>query len=681
VRGSATPGGTPPPNPPGTHSGMWFGGDYNPEQWDAAVWAQDDVLMREASVNTATVGVFSWALLEPAEGRFEFGWLDAVLDRLHANGVRVILATPTASPPPWFTLAYPDAMPVTRDGTRLWHGSRDTYCAAAPSYRRAALRIAGELARRYAGHPALAMWHVHNEYGTRCWCDHAAAGFRRWLRARYGDGDHGLAALNEAWGTAFWSQRYSAWEQILPPLATQYLPNPGQDLDFRRFWSDELLAAFTQQRDVLRQNSPGIPVTTNFMGPDHLVVDAWSWAREVDVVAVDHYLSSAGPRGLADIAFCADWARSVGGGRPWLLMEQAPSVVIENGLMVHREPGRMLRDSLGYVARGADSVLFFQWRASRSGAEMYHPALVPHAGPDTRIFAEAAELGAVLRRLAGVAGSVVTADAAVLVDTDSRWALESRGLPSPHVRHLDVARAAHAALWRSGIGCDIAAPDADLSRYRLVVVPAVYLLTDAAAATLRRYTDGGGHLVVTFCSGIADESHRIRIGGYPGALRDILGIRAEEFHPLPPGTTARLSAATPTGAHGNLWTERLRAEGAEILARYADGVLAGLPAITRHCYGTGTAWYLSTLPDDDALDALLLEAASAAGVRPALPGAPPGVCVTRRHGNGARSWLFAVNHSDRAATLPAVGVDLITGREVTGTLELPPHGVAVIRDA
>jgi beta-galactosidase len=655
---------------------IWFGGDYNPEQWDAAVWAQDDALMRKAGVNTATVGVFSWALLEPEEGHFEFGWLDATLDRLHANGVRVILATPTASPPPWFTLAYPDAMPVTRDGTRLWHGSRDTYCAAAPVYRRAALRIAGELARRYAGHPALAMWHVHNEYGTRCWCDHAAASFRRWLRARYGDGDSGLAALNEAWGTAFWSQRYRAWEQILPPRATQYLPNPGHDLDFRRFWSDELLAAFTQQRDLLREHSPGVPVTTNFMGPDHLVVDAWSWAREVDVVAVDHYLPSAGPRGLADIAFSADWARSVGGGRPWLLMEQAPSVVVEDGLMVHREPGRMLRDSLGYVARGADSVLFFQWRASRSGAEMYHPALVPHAGPDTRIFTEAAELGAVLRRLADVAGSVVTADAAILVDTDSRWALESRGLPSPHVRHLDVARAAHAALLRSGIGCDIAAPESDLSRYRLVVVPAVYVLSDAAAATLRRYTDAGGQLVVTFCSGITDESHRIRTGGYPGALRDILGIRAEEFHPLVPGATARLTA----GSLGRLWTERLRTEGAQTLARYADGVLAGLPAITRHSYGTGTAWYLSTLPDDDALDALLLAAAAAAGLRPALPGGPPGVSVTRRHGDGAWSWLFAFNHGDSAVTLPAAGRDLITGREVTGTLELSPHGVAVIRE-
>ena len=690
-----------PQTPPGKgvrRPDIWFGGDYNPEQWDAAVWAEDDALMREARVNTVTVGVFSWALLEPAEGRFEFGWLDGTLDRLHANGIRVILATPTASPPPWFTLAYPDAMPVTAAGVRLWHGSRDTYCAAAPAYRRAALRIAGELARRYAGHPALAMWHVHNEYGTRCWCDHAAEAFRRWLRARYGDGADGLAAVNEAWGTAFWSQRYSTWAQILPPLATQYLPNPGQELDFRRFWSDELRAAYTEQRDLLRRHSPGVPVTTNFMGPDHLVADAWSWGREVDAVAVDHYLATAGPGGHADIAFCADWARCVGGGRPWLLMEQAPSAVVQDGLLVHRAPGRMLRDSLGYVARGADSVLFFQWRASRAGAEMYHPALVPHAGPDTRIFAEAADLGAALRRIGEVAGSEVSAEAAVLVDTDSRWALESRGLPSPHVRHLDLARAVHAALWRSGIGCDIAAPGADLSGYRLVVVPAVYVLSDAAAAALRQYTQDGGQLAVTFCSGIADEWHRVRTGGYPGALRDILGIRVEEFHPLPPGTTLALTAeqtapaltagptADPTaaevldGARGSLWTERLRTEGAEVLARYAEGTLAGLPAITRQAYGAGTAWYLSTLLTDDALGALLLAAATAAGLRPALPGAPPGVSVTRRHDGSGRSWLFAFNHGDRPASLPATGLDLLTGREVASALDLPAGGVAVIRE-
>ena len=698
----------------GRPDGIWFGGDYNPEQWDAAAWAQDDELMGLARVNTVTVGVFAWALLEPEEGKFEFGWLDDTLDRLHAGGVRVVLATPTASPPPWFTLAHPDAMPVRPDGTRLWHGSRDTYCAAAPAYRRAARRMADELGRRYSGHPALAMWHVHNEYGTMCWCDHAAAAFRSWLRGRYGG--EGLSALNAAWGTAFWSQRYSSWDQVLPPRATQYLPNPGQELDFRRFWSDELLAAYTEQRDVLRSRAAGVPVTTNFMGPDHLVVDPWTWGREVDAVAVDHYLSTAEREaGHADIAFVSDWARGAGRGRPWLLMEQAPSTVVDDGVLVHRAPGRMLADSLGYVARGADGVLFFQWRASRAGAEMYHPALVPHAGPDTRIFREAVALGEALERIGEVAGSVVTSDAAVLVDSASRWALEARGLPSPNVRHLDVARAAHAALWRSGIGCDIAPPDADLSGYRLVVVPAVYLLSDEAAASLGEYAEGGGHLAVTFCSGIADQWHRIRTGGYPGALRDVLGIRVEEFHPLRPGASATLTVAdtVPGGPAdslarhrgdarqltGHLWTERLRTEGAEVLAVYSAGSLTGLPAVTRYAFGAGTAWYMSTLLSADDLTAVLRGIATEAGILPASPappraaapphaaaapdasaGAPPGVSVTRRRDGRGRSWLCAFNHGTTTATLQAAGLDLMTRREIAGALDLPPGGIAVIRE-
>ena len=315
VPGAGRPG-APRLVPGGPGVSLWFGGDYNPEQWDEAVWADDDRLMREAGVNTATVGVFSWARLEPEEGRYDFGWLDATLDRLARQQVRVILATPTASPPPWFTLAYPGAMPVTREGTRLVHGSRDTYCAAAPAYRQAARQIAGALARRYAGHPALALWHVHNEYGTICWCDHAAAAFRAWLQRRHGPGPAGLAALNEAWGTAVWSQRYSAWEQVLPPRATQWRPNPAQRLDFSRFWSDELLAAFCEQRDEIRAAAPGVPVTTNFILPGYQVTDLWTWSREVDVVAVDHYLSSPGPDGHAEIAFGADRARSwAAGGR------------------------------------------------------------------------------------------------------------------------------------------------------------------------------------------------------------------------------------------------------------------------------------------------------------------------------------------------------------------------------
>ena len=649
---------------------IWFGGDYNPEQWDAATRGSDDALMRQAHVNTVTVGAFSWALLEPSEGEFSFGWLDEALDRLHANGVRVVLATPTASPPPWFTLAHPDAMPVRPDGSRLWHGSRDTYCAAAPAYREAALRVATALGKRYGSHPAVALWRVHNEYGTVCWCDHAAVAFRTWLQSRY----ESLDALNDAWGTTFWSQQYSSWEQVLPPRSTQDLPNPGQTLDFRRFWSDELLACYKEQRDVL-QSSGGLPVTTNFMGPEGLLLDPRSWGPEVDAVAVDHYLFSASlADGAADIAFVSDWARGIGGGRPWLLMEQAPSTVTARGVLTHRSPGRMLTDSLSYVARGSDSVLFFQWRASRAGAEMYQPALVPHAGADSRIFSEAVELGATLSKLAEVAGSVpVRAQAAVMVDAPSHWALQVRGLPSPHVRHLDVARAVHRAMWRAGIGCDIVAPDSDLSAYELVVVPAVYLLSELAASSLRSYVSAGGRLLVTFCSGIADQFHRIHLGGYPGVLRDVLGIRVEEFHPLQPSATVALASPSRTG---RLWTERLRVEGADVLAAYASGALAGLPAVTRHAFGQGTAWYSSTLPDNATLTTLLADIAATAGVA----SAPPGVTVRRRRFEDGRSWLFVFNHGDGFVSVPACGVDLLTDRSIADTLNLPPGGRAIIRE-
>jgi beta-galactosidase len=622
-----------------------FGGDYNPEQTDPATWAEDDRLMRRARVTTATVGVFSWALLEPAEGRYEFGWLDDAIGRLHDNGVTVTLATPTASPPPWFTLAYPDALPVTADGTRLVHGSRDTYCAAAPAYRAAALRITSELAGRYADHPAVTRWHIHNEYGTICWCDHAAGAFRRWLRDRYGS----LDALNDAWSTSFWSQRYSAWEQILPPRATQYLANPAQSLDFKRFWSDELLAAYTDQRDEVRGRAPAAEITTNFILPSWQPIDMWRWADQVDVVAVDHYLDTTDEAdGHADIAFAADRARSLAGGRPWVLMEHAPNPW----------PGRTVLDSLGYVARGADDVLFFQWRASRGGAEMYHPALVPHAGEDSRIFREAVELGEILERIGEVEGTRVHADVAILYDPDSWWALEATSL----VSYLGVVRAVHRMLWRAGVTTDFARPRGDdLSGYRLVVAPATYIMAEPGADAIRRYVRKGGQLVATFLSGIADESHRVRVGGYPGALPDILGVRVEEFHPLPSGT----SVALDDGSAATVWSERLRADGAEVVASYADGGLAGLPAITRHALGDGAAWYLSTMPGS------LAGVLRAAGVEPVLAGLPAGVDAVRRG-----RYLFVFNHRDEPVTMPVTGSDLLTGRAVT---TLAPSAVAILR--
>jgi beta-galactosidase len=662
---------------PTAQEGLWFGGDYNPEQWSEQTWAQDEALMRAAGVNTATVGVFSWALLEPAEGRYEFGWLDATLDRLAAAGVRAILATPTASPPPWFSLAHPDALPVTRDGTRLWHGSRDTYCAAAPAYRTAARRIAVALAERYSAHPALAMWHVHNEYGTLCWCqEHAAPAFRRWLAGRYGTGEAGLAALNAAWGTSVWGQVYSAWEQVSVPRATQWLANPCQQLDFRRFWSDELLAAFGEQRDAIRACSDA-PVTTNFALAGHQVLDLRAWSREVDVVSVDHYLDTTTEDGHADIAFGADWARSLAHGRPWILMENATRLVYSGRRVLSREPGRMLRDSLGYVARGSDSVLFFQWRASRAGAEMYHSAMVPHAGPDTAAFAEVTTLGEAIGRIGEVAGSTVeAARAAVLLDAHSWWALDSRGLGLADVRYLDAVRRDHAALWRAGIACDLASPEDDLSRYGLVLAPSSYLLSAAGVQELRTYVHGGGRLVVSYLSGIVDDQYHVRLGGYPGGLREVLGIRVEEFYPLPDDAEVTLSS----GDRGTAWSELLRPTTAEVLASYDDGPLAGRPAVTRNPFGRGTAWYVSTRLGDSAHERLIAGAAGEAGIAPGLRGQALGVDVVRRHGPAGQTWLFVLNHTTRPAALRVAGVELLSGKDVPGELEVAPKGAAVVRE-
>lgn len=650
--------------------GLAFGGDYNPEQWDEPVWKEDDELMRRARVNLATVGVFSWALLEPEEGRYDFAWLDAHLERLHANGVAVDLATPTASPPPWFTLSHPDARMVHPDGTRLVHGSRDTYCLTAPAYRAAARRIAGALAERYGDHPALALWHVHNEYATLCYCDHTAASFRVWLRARHGS----LDVLNEAWGTAFWSQHYTSWEQVLPPRATNWHKNPGQELDFRRFWAAEVTAAYREQRDAIRAHSDR-PVTTNLMLPSYQNIDVWGLARELDVVTIDQYPGAPGLAAAADVAFHADRARSLGGGRPWLLMEQGTSTVYDGDRVLAKDPGDILRHTLGHIARGSEGALFFQWRQSRAGAETWHSGMVPHAGPDSRVFREVTQTGEAVARLGELAGSTVSAQVAVLHDPDAWWALGVDGLPSPELDYHAALGRAHRALWDAGVTADFAHPEHELSRYPLVVAPALFLLSDPAAEKLRRYVAGGGTLLVQHASGYTDERLHARLGGYPAApLREALGIRVEEYRPLRRGELITLS----DGTRGTAWSESLRTEGAETLAAYTHGMLTGMPALTRHRFGTGQGWYLSTHLTDAGYGALVARLLDEAGVGPEMPGLPPQVeAVTRRTADGRR-WRFLINHSAEPVSLTESAHDLLTGGLVS---ELPVGGCAVLRIA
>jgi beta-galactosidase len=548
---------------------IFFGGDYNPDQWPESVWEEDVALMRSASVNLVTVGVFSWSRLQPAPDEFDFGWLDRVLSLLGAAGIGVCLATPTASPPPWFTRSHPDAMPVTREGVRLTHGSRDTYCVSSPAYRQASVRIARELATRYAGNPAIKLWHVHNEYGTQCFCDRCAAGFRVWLRLRYGD----TAALNDAWGTDFWSQRYGSFDEVLPPRATQYLSNPAHELDYRRFFSDALLEHYLAQRSVL----PGL-VTTNFVLGGWVPVDHARWAHSVDVVAVDDYPSSVEDH-VASRAFVADmargWARAAGhaDGR-WLLMEHAPGAVRDAASGVTRAlaAGEAAAAALTYLDRGAVGVMYFQWRAGRSGAEQWHPAMVP-------LLDELGPLGESLRSRAVV---TVTAPTALLYDEESMWAWQSPHLPT-RLDYTDFARRWHGAL--SG-PVDVLPVSARLAGYSLVVVPALYLVSAETHAALRAYAEGGGTLVISFGTGLTDS----RLRTTPGALDDLIGARVTRHVPLLPEESVPLGS---DGA-GVFWIDSLSLSGASALLAADDG----RPVVTSFSYGAGEVRYVATDLDE-----------------------------------------------------------------------------------
>ncbi|WP_439936908.1 beta-galactosidase [Nocardia sp. N13] len=657
-----------------------FGGDYNPEQWPPEAHAEDRTLMREAGVDLVTLGVFSWAWLQPGPDRWDFGWLDEQMDALHAADIKVDLATATASPPAWLAQRHPEMLPVTQDGRTLWPGGRQAFCPSSPVYREHALALCTALAERYHDHPALALWHVSNELGchnARCYCDVSAAAFRTWLRQRY---DDDVARLNDAWGTAFWSQRYDDFEQVLPPRVAPTHANPTQQLDFLRFSSDQLLDNFVVERDVLHRISPGVPVTTNFMVMRQTMeMDYLRWGRELDVVSNDHYLIAAEAGGHRELAFSADLTRGTADGRPWLLMEHSTSAVNWQPRNRAKLPGEMIRNSLAHVARGADAVLFFQWRASRAGAEKFHSGLLPHAGTDTRQWREVVELSRLLDAVEEVAGSAPRNQAAILFDYEAWWGCELDSHPSIDVRYRDRAEDLHRALTAQGVGVDVVHPSTDLTSYDLVVVPTLYLVSDETVAALTAAAEAGATVVVTYFSGIVDESDHIRLGGYPGAFRELLGVRTTEFLPLLAGESVQVEGLGEGAVSADTWAEDLELDGAEALATYVDGPAAGLPAVTRRAVGDGRAWYVATRLDAAGTDRLVERLVADAGLEQ-LPGASDLVEVTRRVGDDA-SWLFVINHGDEQAEVPVHGVDLVTGREVAGDLRVPGGGVAVVREA
>ena len=662
-----------------------YGGDYNPEQWPADVWREDIRLMQRARVNFVSVGIFSWAWLEPRPGVFEFDWLDQVLDLLHEGNIHVNLATATASPPAWLSRMHPESLPVRADGSRLRQGARQHYAPFSPAFRYYAERLVRRIARRYASHPALASWHVNNEYACHVWESFDPAtvqGFRHWLEQRYTSID----ALNQAWGTAFWSQRYSSFDEIGPPGHLPTFSNPCQALDWRRFGNAVLLDLCRMEIAAIRDYSPQVPINTNFLGFAPWL-DYFEWARELDYASWDSYPDpSGGEAAVVSTAMAHDLTRSLK-GKPFVLMEQATNQVNWREINSSKAPGQMRALSYQALARGADGICFFQWRASKAGAEKFHSAMVPHTPPEqSRVFGEVVALGQELERLTSVVGADTPCEVALVFDWTSRWALFERGRPAP-VDPVEECTHWYRQLHARNVAVDFAPAGADLSRYRLVIVPALYLLDKAAADALIAFTRAGGHLVVTYFSGVVNETEHVELGGYPAKLRELLGLWVEEWCAIKPDQVQAIrwcteSSQDPSGPASsssvNHWSELVHTNGATCIAEFCSGFLSGKPALTVHAHAAGRAYYVATRLGAEAQELFTERILNGAGVKGVMA-TPPGVeaCVRRL---GQQSTLFLINHGNetRQVKLDKAGRDLSTGQPCERVLELEPQGVRLI---
>lgn len=512
-----------------------YGGDWNPEQWDDEVVDRDIELMGEAGVNLVSLGVFSWARMEPAEGVYDLDWLATLIDRLHAAGIDVDLATGTASPPAWMATDHPESLPVDANGTRLGFGSRQQYCPSSRVFRERSSALAGELSRRFGNHPGVVLWHVGNEYACHvheCFCEVCAGDFRTWLQERYAD----IEGLNAAWGTDFWSQRYGTFEQVTPPAAMPTFHNPAQVLDWRRFCDHQIRSCMTNEIEAIREHSEQ-PVTTNFMGAFPWL-DYRRWAGELDVVSDDSYPDPADPAAAHEVAWQGDVMRGLANGAPWLLMEQAPNAVQWRPRNSPKRPGQYLLWSLARLAHGADALLQFQWRQSRQGAETFHSGMVPHAGVASRTWSDVVQVGDVLSRLHAVVGTRSNARVAVVIDWESEWARAAAIGPADLGVPFAQARAWHRTFWEAGIAVDVVGADSDLEGYSLVVVPGLFMDNPQLAPELGRVCENGAQVLVTGPSGVVGANMEAILGGYLGAFRELLGVRVVDHATLtgPVGT-------------------------------------------------------------------------------------------------------------------------------------------------
>lgn len=673
-----------------TFSSFLFGGDWNPEQWPEDTWEQDIEKLEDAHINEATINVFSWALLQPSEDRYDFSMLDKIVALLVKHRFNIVMATGTAALPAWMVRTHPEVIRTDQEGRHRVFGGRHNFCPTSEYFRQASGALAGHLAERYADTPGLMAWHVGNEYGGGgglCYCEGCARAFRVWLKEKYGT----VQALNQAWCANFWSHTIYDWEDVVPPvtygdgISENKCVISGLQMDYRRFQEQAQLACFTNERDAIRRHDGSTPITTNLMGT-FKDLDYFEWAQQMDLVSWDNYPGMDTTPSFT--AMSHDLMRGVGGGRPFMLMEQTPNQQCWFPFCKVKRPGEVRKLSWQAVAHGADTVQFFQMRQSLGGCERSHGAVLDHSGSEeSRVFKETAALGAELDRVgARLMGSRVVARVAIMFDWQSYWSLEGCVGPTTGFSYPQEVHRFYRPLYRRNLAVDFipsTSPVEALKKYDLILAPALISLLPGVADHLESYVSDGGTFVTGYMAGIHDEHDLVVPGGYPGALRGLTGVWVEEIDALAPDETIPVEglAAADGQPVGRIVASLIHCEGAQPFASYGGGdFYAGSPALTVNDFGRGRAYFVGTPLDEAGMDAFMDPIVDSLGL-PAVD-TPGDVSLSIRQSDDGTRYAIVINsaHSPVTTDLPLLrgGEDLLAGGQVSGPLDLPAYGVALV---
>ncbi|MFM2480846.1 beta-galactosidase [Celerinatantimonas sp. YJH-8] len=669
---------------------MLHGADYNPEQWlkYPGIIDKDIAMMQEAHCNVVSIGIFSWSMLEPSEGQFDFNWLDNILDKLNAHGIKALLATPSGARPAWLSNQYPEVLRVDKNRVRALHGGRHNHCLTSPAYRLQVKKINTQLAERYSQHPGVIGWHLSNEYGGECHCPLCQDAFRAWLKDKYKT----LEALNESWWSNFWSHTFTDWDQIESPSPIGEVSIHGLNLDWKRFNTAQVVRFCEFEANTVKAVNPDIPVTTNFMEYFY-DYDYWQLAKVVDIVSWDNY-----PRWHGDqsdlktgvyIAMYHDLMRTLKGGQPFLLMESTPSATNWQPISKLKKPGMHILSSIQAIAHGSNSVQYFQWRKSRGSCEKFHGAVVDHVGHlQTRVGQEVIQLGEILEKLGDVTQSTTPAEVAIVFDWDSRWAMDdAQGPRNQGLFYETTVNSHYQPFWEMGIPVDIINQDCDLSKYKLVIAPMLYMVKDTFAAHIHDFVKNGGHFVSTYWSGIVNQSDLCYLGGFPGPLKDILGIWSEEIDSLYDDESNQVIAESgnPLQMNGSYKAihlcDLIHLEGATALAHYGSDFYKGRPALTVNQYQQGKAYYIASRNDDAFQRDFTQALAKELQLKRALPDPLPLGVTAQIRCSETSEYIFVQNFTDSEQTfqLSAPHNDLLTQTTKQGAQIIRPFGVVILQ--